>query len=181
MADSAKRAIYERLPDETPTAFQAFQHYRDSPPNDRSIVKTYRAVTGIEDAKKPSGRYSQWSKKHRWLERAKAYDDHLDKIQTGTAEGLQARKITEYRERAEKLAKAANETTIRLLVIANHRLLKIEEKLKADPNAKIDIPDKQLPSMLRAIAAISDTAMNAEAEAIGVADLLDRFEREGAI
>ena len=66
--------IWERLPGESSKAYEAFCIYRDLGV-DRSIEKT------AKNRLKP-GSYSwlrNWSSKYNWVERARAYDDYLER------------------------------------------------------------------------------------------------------
>lgn len=66
--------IWERLPEESSKAYEAFCIYRDLGV-DRSIEKTAKSRL------KP-GSYSwlrNWSSKYNWVERARAYDDYLER------------------------------------------------------------------------------------------------------
>ncbi len=65
--------IWERLPDESSKAYQAFCEYRDMGA-DRSIRKLAQAR-----GKPTSTKWlCHWSAKHNWVERARAYDDYLE-------------------------------------------------------------------------------------------------------
>ena len=75
----AKSNAWDRLPNESLKAFEAFTAYRDLPPATRSIDAAFRAVSGQHGSKKrASGRFTAWSSNHRWVERAAAWNAHLD-------------------------------------------------------------------------------------------------------
>lgn len=73
---------WERQPGETSRAYAAFSVYRDLGPQ-RSLAKALAAA-----AKKPSNRrhWQRWAAKYRWVERAQAYDDYLDRLAREKAE-----------------------------------------------------------------------------------------------
>lgn len=85
---------WERQESESAPAFAAFVHYRDLGPK-RSLLKAYQQHK--PDAEMLSGIWSEWSAKWRWLERALAYDDHLDVLRRKARENrlleLEARRI----------------------------------------------------------------------------------------
>lgn len=64
---------YERLPSDTDKSFAAFQLFRDLPPEVRSIDEIAK-MTG-----KSKSLIQQWSAKHRWQSRARAWDATLDR------------------------------------------------------------------------------------------------------
>jgi hypothetical protein len=63
---------WERLPTETPEAWDAFTHYRDMGPS-RSLAKVGRTCG------KSTSLMEQWSVKHGWVARVEAWDDELDR------------------------------------------------------------------------------------------------------
>ena len=64
---------WERQPDETDRAWEAFLVYRDLGPG-RSVAEAARRLS-ISGAV-----IHKWSGPHRWLERVKPYDRHVDKM-----------------------------------------------------------------------------------------------------
>ena len=77
-----KREPWEKLETETAPAFDAFTRYRDMPKSDRSLeacYKTYMAERG-KSAERASGRWTTWCRVNRWVERADAYDRHMDAV-----------------------------------------------------------------------------------------------------
>ena len=90
--------IWERLPSESSKAYAAFCIYRDMGPK-RSIEKVQKKVG------KKSGylrHLYRWSSKYNWFERAKAYDDYIEKKKREENE----KAILEMAERHVKLAMA---------------------------------------------------------------------------
>lgn len=90
-------AIYDRLPEETDKAFQAFILYRDM-----GAQRTQEKV--LEALGKTTGylrQLQEWSGLYRWVERSAAYDAHID---------TQARKVLEreaIKRRADMLKRHA--------------------------------------------------------------------------
>lgn len=77
-AEAVRRALavdvepWGRLEGETEQAFEAFATYRDMDATERSLSKTARALS------KSKPLMSGWSRKHSWVRRARAWDDHRD-------------------------------------------------------------------------------------------------------
>lgn len=67
---------YEQQPRESSPAFRAFAIYRDLGAA-RSLAAAYASYSGAKPGIAP-GHWNAWSGKHRWVERAAAYDAHLD-------------------------------------------------------------------------------------------------------
>jgi len=89
--------IWERQKDESSKAYAAFCIYRDMGP-DRSIEKVYEK----RSRRGPLSRLKNWSVKHNWVERAKAYDDYLERKKREEKE----KAILEMAERHARLAMA---------------------------------------------------------------------------
>lgn len=86
-------APWEKQPEETPRAFEAFCVYRDLGPN-RSLAKTGQKLG------KNLTTIQQWSARYRWVERATAWDQEQDRLAREAA-------IKARMEMAERHAKAA--------------------------------------------------------------------------
>lgn len=75
------RQPWEKQPEETPKAYQAFCVYRDMGTG-RTVDGAYqRRTMGAREAhqeKRADGTWKRWSSQHRWVERANAYDQYLD-------------------------------------------------------------------------------------------------------
>lgn len=87
--------IWERQPGESSKAYAAFCIYRDMGP-DRSIEKVYEK----RSRRGPLSRLKNWSVKHNWVERAKAYDDYLERKKREEKE----KAILEMADRQARLA-----------------------------------------------------------------------------
>lgn len=88
--------IWERLPGESAKAFEAFRLYRDLPPSERSVREVARRLN------KNLTTIAQWSSKYRWVERAQAWDDEVDR----RAREAHLRAVKEMRERHARYAVA---------------------------------------------------------------------------
>lgn len=78
----------ERQPGEGSKAWAAFVVYRDFGP-ERTITKAWRRFANKSEGE--SGRWELWSRKFKWVERAAAYDKHLDDLERGERERELAR------------------------------------------------------------------------------------------
>ena len=67
------RQIWYRKDNETDVQFKAFRIYLDMG-TDRTVLKSYRAYSGKEQAICPGGTFQTWSQQHDWIERARAFD-----------------------------------------------------------------------------------------------------------
>jgi hypothetical protein len=159
---------WERLPNESAKAYKAFCHYRDTEPRDRALARTYREVSNKPSARRASGRFHTWQRLYDWVERAREYDAHKEKLRIAAKETEHLAKFDDYRDRNERLARASSESAIRALSLANTKLEKMME-------AKEDIPSKLLPTFMRAIAAVAELASQAEARSIGVDELMRHY------
>jgi len=79
--------VWERQEGESAKAYEAFAAYRDLGP-DRSLPAAYRQRYG----KKPAaggvpGYFLAWSSAHRWVERCRLYDAHLEEQALAELEG----------------------------------------------------------------------------------------------
>ncbi|MGZ4936924.1 MAG: hypothetical protein ACXV5K_10130 [Halobacteriota archaeon] len=93
--------LWERLPDESAKAYDAFRRYRDMGP-ERSIAKLARAM-GCS-----TGLLKRWSSPYRWVARAMRYDDYLDKRLREARE----RVVLETAAKHAELARTAQERAL---------------------------------------------------------------------
>lgn len=70
--------LWEKQPYETEAAYRGFTYYRDLGAGVRTLTQAYKNGTGRQDWTHVGGRWSMWSAKHHWVERAQAWDTHLD-------------------------------------------------------------------------------------------------------
>jgi len=72
---------WERQSDESPEAYRAFCFYRSLGSEKRSLeAVACKASKRLRKGKSTPGYINGWSAKYHWVERAAAYDDHLDEI-----------------------------------------------------------------------------------------------------
>lgn len=88
---------WERQPGESAKAYQAFKAYRDMPPAERSVRKSGGDSKGTARER----RFLGWSSEFRWVERAAAWDGHLDRIR-------QAERIRSIRQAERQNQKAVD-------------------------------------------------------------------------
>lgn len=74
---SSEKEIWEREIGESAKAYYAFALYRDLGPKDRSMLKVAQLYA---NKKTLISLMKRWSRKWKWVERAQAYDDHLDRL-----------------------------------------------------------------------------------------------------
>ncbi len=158
---------------ESTKAYESFVSYRDMGIG-RSLLKVWRQQSGNETATSVPGKITAWSEQFDWLSRARAYDAHLELTVRKQNEAAHVAELTAYRERSRKAA----ETTF---TIANAALQLAGQKLQQMVKDKTDVPVAALPAYLRAAAAVMESSLNAEAEAIGVRrleSLLDHADED---
>ena len=96
---------WERQPKESVKAFAAFGHYLDTPPLERSVRGTMRALG------KHWSQVGGWSSRHSWVDRAKAYDKRQDQRRRAK----QQRAIDQMHERQANHAVLGQMASIRTL------------------------------------------------------------------
>lgn len=89
--------LWERLPGESSRAYSVFCEYRDLGP-ERSLDKLKQKL----NKSRTKSTLARWSGKYKWVERAKAYDDYIEKKKRREHE----KAILEMAERHAKLAVA---------------------------------------------------------------------------
>lgn len=103
-------ALYdERQPGESTKAWRAFTFYRDLPTSERSIHAAWRKANKRKRGE-ASSRWELWSRTHGWVDRAAAYEQHLDDLTRGLSEARLVKVAgrmmdfeTENQDRAEAL------------------------------------------------------------------------------
>ena len=155
--------LWEKLPQEGPKAFEAFCVYRDMKP--RSVLKAYRQKTSNKTAARVSGSWNEWTAEFRWSDRVEAYDAYIERIARQKREEVYINDLEDFRKRQRQVAQASLGISANMLQQAHKRL----EELKAN---KENIPLNQLPALVRAAAHLAEFATNAEAQALGVEEIL---------
>lgn len=151
---------WEMQPGETSKAFAAFCAYRDMGP-ERSLPKVCQmSARSLPNVKR-------WSERHRWVERAAAYDAYMDSVRRGGYE--EAERSAACRAYLERVRVSAAE-----VIAAGQLCLKIATRsLKAYQ----DLPPETLTpgdaaGLIRAGVAAVDYALNADAVALGLSETL---------
>lgn len=159
-------ALWDKLEEESARAYAAFCVYRDLG-SGRSVDTAFQQQTNSK--KRAHRHWWDWYESFDWKRRAEQYDAHREREARKSAEDAHRRQIREFQarqhERAEKLHRAS-------LALIDRTLGRIEH-LDVD-----NLEPGQLVAVLRAAAAASETAGNAEAAALGVEELLKALPDE---
>lgn len=132
------RASWERQPDETSRQYEAFCLYRDMGP-ERSILKVAREWSSGGHTSK----LKEWSSKHHWVDRASAYDEHIDEIRRGRNEEA----IIEMSARHADYSIQLQEKAMEALKLINPDELKPNELIKwLDIAVKIERLSRGVPT-----------------------------------
>jgi hypothetical protein len=92
---------WERQSNESPQAYAAFEFYL-SLGKDRNVVDAYRQRERKPDAKQADGTWNKWAKIHRWVDRARHYDNReMHAFEQGVAKEAEraGRTYAELRDR----------------------------------------------------------------------------------
>lgn len=156
----------EPAPDESSKHYAMFAAWRDLGPT-RTLggSDALDALAPLNRGRRPDVRnLRRLQKRHRWEDRARAYDAHVEALHsTVTAEIDVLRDIEDYRERQHRLAKALLEATIRLVTLANGRLATMKPT---------ELRPQDVPRFFEVAAKVAAGASAAEAQTIGLAELL---------
>lgn len=161
--------VYEKQAQEGNKAYLAFCCYRDMG-RCRSLLKAYRLHTGIKQAAHVSGVWGLWAEKYNWTTRVIAYDAHLEFMSRKETEAAYREELEKHRERVKQLAQAAMKLTIKMLEKCITRMNSLEAQ---------DLTPSQLFMMLRTASAVGETAINAEAQVLGVEEILKELMSSG--
>ncbi len=157
---SGRRFVFDRADEESPQAFAAFAAYRDMG-TDRSIERVSR------ECRKSVSLCNRWSQRHGWVERAAAYDAHMDAERIGGAEkaahdeGFQ-RHLADLRA----WATTSHSVVASCLKVAG-RSLEAFAQLPAEA-----VTVGETASLIRSALALSEAAFNADALALGLNEKL---------
>jgi len=97
MTRDNNKKIWERLPEETSINYTAFVKYRDLQSR-RSIKKVAELYDGAQISK-----FNRWSSEFKWVDRARAYDDHLDELKRNTIDNQIKKSLTEYKAKCDSI------------------------------------------------------------------------------
>lgn len=143
---------YEQMAGESSKAFEAFALYRD--------MGSQRSMRQVEQRlNKSLTLLAKWSKKWNWQERIRAYDADLDRKTQAQNEEKHIQLIRDYRERCQRTAEVAHESSILMLEASVKRLHSL------DPTT---IAPGELAGLVRAAAQVIQLAAAMEAEALSI-------------
>ena len=75
--ESAEKLDGNRLPGETPLAYEYFKLYRDMSPEERSLRDLCERE--VNDKKRSISQLGRWSSEHKWQDRVVAYDAEVER------------------------------------------------------------------------------------------------------
>lgn len=154
---------WDRQPFDTNKSWPAFDAYL-AMGQQRSIPKVADKL-GYESTRW----IKEWSRKHHWQDRVGAWQAEQARKRRAKREEAHQKKLEDFIEKQERLHAASLEAAIRTLQEANKLLRSIENKEGTfDPS--------QLPSILRAAASVAESASAAQAELLGIDDILDDLD-----
>lgn len=146
---------WDRAPDETPPAWEAFTTYRDLGPGQRSTAKV------AQDLGKTKTLMDGWSARHRWVERARAFDAWVDL----RAQEALARRAVERKERQATLGR-------NLQAVASLPAQELARRIKA---GTLDLAAMKATDLVKLQAALTPAAkVGADLENLAADDVTDR-------
>jgi hypothetical protein len=111
---------WDRQEDETPSAWAAFQVYRDMAPHTRALRGAYRAAKG-QDKQNIGGTWKRWYKDNQWQARALAYDRHRDAKLRADLESRRLQARIETADLGATLRRKAS-NAVRMLVAVSQQI-----------------------------------------------------------
>jgi hypothetical protein len=152
---NVKLKEWEQKPDESAQAYFAFTCYRDLPALERTLDKAFeeslrRRHGGRQegDNRKAGGNWRDWMAGNKWVERARAYDAHIERETAQRLEAERIRQVADMRRRHSATGRALFEQGVRAF---RSRVEKVQTEGK-------DIPDWLWLQLVR-----EGTKMEAEA------------------
>lgn len=158
-----EREPWLRQPGEPSRWYARFERFRLMGPG-RSLLAIYNEER--EKARKSATIPASWrdaADKWQWRARAEAWDAAEQERRRAAEEQAYREALDAHRDNALKLSRVALNNAVRLLQKTDQRLA----AMNAD-----EIPVKALPAYLRAAAAVAEAALNGEAQALSVDQLL---------
>lgn len=158
---------WERLADETVSAYVAFCAYRDTTEN-RTLDNAWRQHTGRVDAVAP-GSWRRYSGTYRWVERASAYDrwraaqqinNAIDVVNTEIRDANLQIVVDSIRRYREDMDRRLRVMGILYAKIAQHFN---EFGIEAGP-----LKPNEAAQLARALASLSDSINNSQALLVGL-------------
>lgn len=149
---------WDRQELESAKAYAAFCAYRDQGVEFRSLRNL--AVT----LGKPFNLMKRWSGEWNWVARCRAYDTYLELRSRKDREKQHSKDLAEFAKRRKAAAQALQGASINLLLKVSKRIEQMSEK---------DITPDNVARLLRATAVALEKGTEAEAESLGVHELID--------
>lgn len=102
MADAQNKRTWDRMEGETDKAYAAFQAYLHLGP-DRSIDAAWHHCNpGAKPERRATSHWYSWSAKFHWVDRSRAYDNHVADRLLSEHEDLRARIVRRSKQAIEK-------------------------------------------------------------------------------
>ena len=174
MADTApplRAPVWEMQPTETPRAFAGFAVYRDLGPG-RSLAKAAAAMPngpGVRVLK-------SWSPTYRWVERARAFDASADRHRLAARAEATAEAEANVIDDLERYRRGQLSIALQLRDAALIMVAQVLQRLQSMGTE--EIPVASLPSFIRAAVSVAEASTAAEAQAIGLTELLGILDGE---
>lgn len=184
-SDSNAGSPWRQQPGEPNRWFARFEQFRLAGP-ERTLIAVYRgyldrreggprrtkADAVVRRLSVPAG-WDAIAVRWKWRERAESFD-RAERDRTRAAdEGRYRKELEEHRHNCRTLARAELLTAAKMLAVAEKRLSTLKPE---------DLTPEALPAILRAIAAISDAGLSAEAQTLGIEHVMRQLldaERDG--
>lgn len=159
---------WDRQPGEPSLWFDRFERYRLMG-SGRTMLGCYHQEqdkNGQERTNNIPGSWRTAIETWRWRERVEAWDTHRANQLRAEDEKLYRDQLKRHRDNALKIGQVSMNNAVRLLAHIDTRLGGLTEaEVKA-------LPLTLIPSYLRAAAAVAESALNGEAQALAVDELL---------
>jgi hypothetical protein len=96
---------WERQHGESARAYSAFRMWLETDPvTERSQLGTYRRFTGNSEARAYPGYFRQWIENHRWVERARQYDQFINRQRERIETAKRIKRQQQWEQRREQVA-----------------------------------------------------------------------------
>lgn len=109
------REPWKQLPQEDSRQFASFAAYRDMDPNVRSIRRACEEFHGDQFTENDYRRWTTYSAKYRWKQRARAWDEYKDDVSRETELAAMREMKREQVQRARRLQSVADKSLEREL------------------------------------------------------------------
>lgn len=157
---------WERQPDESPQAYALFAMYRDMPPDERGYGSLAKRIN-----KNPQ-RLGMFGSDHRWVERAAAWDFHLERARLAATESHQIEMALRHAELSKSML---DKLTARLNTIELARLGPKEIAQWLEVGVKVE----RLSRGLKDEAVAGAIGNNGNVKTLSDQELLAELAREG--